>query len=344
MPNDFNDLINEEKNIKQQGEIAKLKGQLSEVKSSVKYWQNRAEENENRTNIALAIKDIQKTVTIKPTKGLSKSETVAISVGADWHAEEKVDPETIDGLNETNLEIIDQRIKVFFKKSLKLVSIWRTDTIINNFVLAFLGDLMNGYIHEEFLESNYLSPTETILWLQDRICSGIDFLLNNGKFNKIIVPCVYGNHGRTTPRKRISTGYKNSYEWLMYQNLARFYQNESKVEFVISKGDLLYVDIFGFPIRFRHGDQTRYNGGIGGISVPVNRAVKDWNDAKYAYLGIFGHWHRYLDGRIWVSCPSLVGYNQYARDVVKAPFQPPAQVLIFIEKTLGKTGIHQIYL
>ena len=323
------------------GEIEALRAQRNEAVRSARYWRKLSERHESELDVSLAIKSKTRPVTVKPCYGRSVSETVPILVGADWHAEESIDPASIDGLNEYNLDVADKRIQNFFRRGLKLVDIWRKDTKIEVLTLALLGDLINGYIHEEYVESNNLSPTETVLWLIPRIKGGIDFLMNNGKFKKLRVVCCYGNHGRTTQKPRFKTAHKNSYEWMMYHVLAQMYGPE--VEFLIAQGDFVYATIYGRDIRFHHGLEWGYGGGIGGISIPANKAIKEWNDARRAYLDIFGHWHQFIDNRYWLSCGCLIGYNEFAQRI-KASFQPPTQTLVFIEKKMGKTGVHQIYL
>ena len=335
----------EEEREKLKGLIESAKADKREAEKVARFWRKLAERREQELEVALAIKKEQKPIIITPQRGKTVSETMPVLVGCDWHAEETVEARAVDGLNEFNLDVADRRIERFFQRGLKLIDIWRRDTKIDELTLAFLGDLINGYIHEEYLESNALSPVETVNWLQPIIIGGIEFLLNNGKFKKIHVPCVYGNHGRTTQKIRIKTGYKNSFEWLMYNNLAHLARHFAGtcVEFNIARGELLYATVYGRDIRFHHGQEFRYSGGIGGISIPANKAVKEWNDARRAYLDIFAHWHQYLDGRMWLSCGCLIGYDEFAQHI-KAPFQPPTQTLVFIEKNMGKTGVHQIYL
>ncbi len=44
------------------------------------------------------------------------------------------------------------------------------------------------------MENNALSPTQTVLWLQDQIASGVELLSKH--FGEIVIPCAHGNHGR----------------------------------------------------------------------------------------------------------------------------------------------------
>ena len=316
-----------------------------ELNKTINYWKAVAQRRADELEVALAIKKRTRPLIIRAKQIKGKSETVAMPVAVDWHVSEQVDKEIMNELNEVNLGIDDKRIRAFFRNSLRVINLWRAGTTINKMLFAILGDIIHGYIHEEFIEDNFMSPTQGVLWVQERLIAGIEFWLDEGKFEKIDIVCCIGNHGRTTQKPRISTAYKNSFEWLMYNELANIFRhkNETRVEFFISKGYHYYAKVFGRDIRFHHGDNIRYGGGVGGISIPVNKAIDKWNKARTAYLDIFGHWHQYIDHGKWVSCPCLIGYNPYAISI-KAEYEPPAQSVVFIEKELGKTGALPVFL
>ena len=97
-------------------------------------------------------------------------------------------------------------------------------------------------------------------------------------------------------------------------------------------------------VRFHHGDALRYMGGIGGITIPVNKAIAQWQKVNHVSFDIFGHWHQYLyHYPTWVCCPSLIGYTEFAVEI-KAEFQHPAQAFIVINEGLGIAFSTPIYL
>jgi len=226
-----------------------------------------------------------------------RGEATAVMIASDWHVEERVDPETINWMNEYTLNICEQRGSRFFVEGLRLVKILRSGYKIDNLVLALLGDLISGYIHEELVETNQLSPIEASLYAKRLVCAGIDFLLEHGDFKNIRVVCCFGNHGRTTKRKRHATGHKNSYEWLMYSSLADHYNSDPRIKFIVSSGYHSYCHVYDdYVIRFHHGDGIKYYGGVGGLTIPANKAIAKWNTIRHADLDVFGHFHQFFDG------------------------------------------------
>ena len=278
-----------------------------------------------------------------PFKLTNDSQSTAIALASDWHLGEVVEPATVNQLNTFCYSIGIKRIQKFFQSILKLVEIERNGTQIDTLVLALLGDFITGYIHEELMENADLSPTEAIIELRNLIHSGIRFLKDEGSFSKIIIPTCFGNHGRTTIRKRHSTAYKNSYEYLLYKILEADYLKDNIVEFRVGSGYHNWLTIYDkYDLRFHHGDDIMYNGGVGGLTIPANKAIAQWNKSRTAYMDFFGHFHTFFDGGNFITNGSIIGYNAYALSI-KASFEEPKQTLTIIEKDRGKTATRPIF-
>jgi hypothetical protein len=264
------------------------------------------------------------------------STSTAVAVFSDLHYEETVDPCTINGLNEYNTKIAAKRARAFFTNVIKLSELCRSKSTIDTLVLAILGDLINGHIHEEFIAINSMSPTEAILGCIDLVCKGLDTLVASGGFKQIVVPTSYGNHGRTTLYRPVSTGARNSYEWMMYKMLEKRYADHPVIKFVVSDGYFNMVNVYNMTIRFHHGDNVRYQGGVGGITIPLNKAIAQWNKARVANLDVIGHYHQRLSAKNYVCNGSLCGYGAFAQSI-KAEFEHPQQAFFLLHPRYGKT-------
>ena len=275
---------------------------------------------------------------------MDKNEVAAILVTSDWHFEEEIRSETINGLNEYNLQIAVRRIESFFQKALKIIDMYRNDFRINTLVFGVLGDLINGYIHEEFEETNLLSPPEACTHVFEHLANGINYLLDKGNFKEIIVPMCVGNHGRTTKRTRSSTRISNSYEFIIYNFLIKYFaqKNDKRIRFQLPTGYFNYLDLYGHTLRFHHGDSVRYQGGVGGVHIPLNKAIAQWNRARKATLDILGHWHTLKSDSKFLINGSIVGYNSYCIDI-KAEYEEPQQGLLIFhpeKKVLHESKIY----
>jgi hypothetical protein len=265
-------------------------------------------------------------------------EMAAVILASDWHVEEVVDPESVAGRNKYDLGIADQRIERFFQAVAWHVEHQRASgkIAVRDMVLWLGGDMMSGYIHEELLESNELSPTETILWLTPRLVGGIEMLLDRLDLTSLTIPCSHGNHGRTTQKKRVSTAYANSFEWLMYHQIAWRFERDERVRFEVTNSAHQYAEVYGFKLHFHHGDELNYAGGVGGLGIPFLKAVPAWDAVRKADYHCIGHWHQLRDYGSGVSNGSLIGYAPYSLKI-RAPFEPPQQAMFYVDSKRGVT-------
>ncbi len=276
-------------------------------------------------------------------KQSTEREACAFGILSDVHIEERVDDEVVNGMNEYNLDIAKQRVEKFFVNLLKLVNKERQDIKINKLVLGLLGDFITGYIHEDLKENNYLSPTEATLYVEQILVDGIKYLVEKGEFNEIVIPCTKGNHGRTTSKKRFSTAYKNSYEWMMYKHIENTFKLLSEtdkkykiIKFVIPKSELTYIKVYDKMIRFGHGDHFSFGGGVGGVIIPMSKWLYRMNEQTPADMTFLGHWHNILLEPT-PNCMlngSVIGMTPYGVSFGGAN-RPPQQIFTILDTERG---------
>jgi len=263
-------------------------------------------------------------------------EATALALLSDLHAEERVDAYTVNNLNEYNPEICKQRVSNYFVNLLKLIKKERQDVKINRLVLALLGDNINGDIHEEYKQTNYLTPIEASLFVYEIFINGINYLLKDKGLEKIDVICKIGNHSRTTLKPYTNEEAKMSYEYGIYKHLAKHYENESRINFIIDDSYFTYIKIYDVMVRAHHGHNVKFGGGIGGLTVPLIKYIHRANEQIKADLDIIGHFHtRYSLPFVLVN-GSVVGFDGYALKIGARP-ERAMQTLQLIDSMLGLT-------
>ncbi len=283
-----------------------------------------------------------KIIRMEKTSGLR--EQTAVVLASDWHVEEVVEAVKVSYRNSYNLEIAEKRIHRFFTGIIDLVTHHRASkkVVIRDVVLAILGDLLTGYIHEENLANNELSPVETVVWLLPHLTGGIQTLLDKLDLRSISIPVSRGNHSRLTKRQMITTGPENSLEYMMGKILERHFAKDPRVTFDTSKSMDQFVEAYDFTLHFTHGDQISYGGNVGGISIPLLKKIPAWDDVRYAHLHHIGHFHCQTDlGRVMVN-GSLIGYNPFAR-WISAKFEPPQQTFYVLDAKRGKCHVTPLW-
>lgn len=261
-------------------------------------------------------------------------EGTAFALASDWHVEETVDPATVNGLNAYDLSIAQTRARRFFSG----VSAMLDDQPrfrIRELVLWLGGDLITGTIHDELLESNGLSPMLAVRFVRRLVGDGLRMLLSaHPELERITVPCSHGNHGRNTHKPRISTGADNSLEHALYLQLADDFRAEPRVRFDIARGELVYLSVYDRRFRFTHGDAVKYGGGVGGITIPISKAVASWDRSIRADVTCMGHWHQLLYGGSFIVNGSLIGPSAYTVRI-KAAMEPGQQAFFLADSKRG---------
>lgn len=264
----------------------------------------------------------------------SKRQAVAVAMLSDLHYGEVVLPDASTFGNAYNVKIAEYRLARFFDGvcwNTRNIQVWADVSAV---VLWLGGDLITGHIHEDLAETA-LAPIPSILALQPLLVDGIRQIEAIGVPVQIV--CSYGNHGRTTTKKRIETGAHHSYEWGMYQEIARRFPGQV----IANPKSHQYLDIGGedeaFRLHFTHGDEVQYAGGVGGPSIPLNKATSGWNDVYRCHYHHYGHFHQGLEGRDWLVNGSVIGYNDYAMSI-KAKPEPAQQWFYALDSKRGRTA------
>lgn len=267
-----------------------------------------------------------------PVRKKGKARNALGIVLSDWHVGQVVDPSKISGLNEFNPEVCLRRVNKLCEKFLYLIECARIGAELDECYVFCVGDMINGYIHEELMETNSMSPIDEVFFAQDLMGR----LLNTiqGEF-KSPLKCLglTGNHSRVSQKLKISTMVNNSYEKVLYRNLAKEFPSH---EWCIAPGAIHYVNVYGRNYRFTHGTQVKYNGGVGGPLIPLNKLTAKWNAAKYAEATILGHLHMpmplYQLGIVVNGC--LPGYTEYG-EFIGCQLTTPSQMMLVFDPDRG---------
>lgn len=274
---------------------------------------------------------------IVPSKSKSKDEGTVLALLSDIHAEEKITLEETNRINSYNPDKCKSRLENYFINLINLTDNNRRDISLDNLVLGLLGDNIHGFIHEEYLSNNYLTPPEASLFIIEQLEAGLTYLIERGKFKRIVAVCKIGNHSRTTDKSYSSNEAVNSYEWMIYQTLKKKF---TQIEWIVENSYFSYFNVYDRTIRFHHGHAFKYAGGIGGLYVPLVRYITKISKSKIqnADLDAIAHWHTldYLRGAGALVNGSVCGYNSYA---IKKGFnpEPPQQQFLIVDKKRGFT-------
>lgn len=318
--------------------LRKLTRERDEARDKYDAALRHAESLQQRIETLTALGDDRKPPKFRRAKSKAEGEAAAFVLLSDVHAEETVTPDETNGRNEYTLGIAEAALQTVFGKALDLLADSQRMANVRTLVVWLGGDMISGHIHPELAERNSLSPLAACRWVSERLESGLRLLAEQADVDDILIVTSYGNHGRDTPKIRISGGADRSYEHDMYLDLRYRLAGLPRVRWHVSTSYLAYVDVLGSTFRFHHGDAVRYMGGVGGWPVPMNRAVSAWDKERRAAWTFCGHGHsliEYRPGR-WTMNGSVIGYGPYSA-WIKADYQDPYQTFAVWDTTRGGT-------
>jgi len=287
--------------------------------------------------------------TIKPG---SKTTGIPLLLLSDWHWGETVDRDQVGGMNAFNRKIARQRVKILRDATIDLCTNHMTTPNYPGIVCCIGGDMITGNIHDDLRETNDGPVMVSVMEVEEQLIGLIRDLADT--FGKVFVPCVPGNHGRNTIKPRAKNRVYDSYEWLIYCHIERYFQNDDRVHVYVPNEVDAHFAIYGHRFMLTHGDTLGVKGGDGIIGAlgPIARgAVKVGRSEAQCKRDfdtlLIGHYHTYIprgDAVPVLANGSLIGYNEYARLCLRAGPARPSQSLAFIHPKRGFTAQWPIYL
>jgi hypothetical protein len=293
--------------------------------------------------------------TAEPPRWLAKpSKTsgvagVPCTLWSDWHWGEVVDPAQLNGVNEYNMAIAQERARNLVERVIDLCYSHMTGADYPGIVVCIGGDMISGDIHDELSETNEQPTMPVMLDLLGVLAWALKTLAD--RFGRVFVPCVAGNHGRNTHKPRMKQRAYSNFDWLLANLLERHFADDKRIQFHIPAGTDANFAIYGHRYLLTHGDNLGVKGGDGiiGSLGPILRGTFKTSNASGA-MGmpfdtiLMGHWHQLMQMRRIIVNGSLKGWDEFAKTALRAPPEAPAQALWFTHPKHGITCQWPIYL
>lgn len=273
------------------------------------------------------------------------------TIWSDWHYGEVVNGAEVVGMNEFNATVCERRVKRLVERTIDLAfnHMGKPGTDYPGIVVMLGGDMISGAIHEELLATDDRTANQGVVELAGIISAALVELRK--KFKRVFVPCVVGNHGRSTRLPRNKHRVHTSFDWNIYCFTAKYLERDKGIQFYIPQESDAFFKVHGHRFLLTHGDSLGVKGGDGiiGAAGPIMRGAIKVGRSE-AQIGrnfdtlVMGHWHQYLTLPGIIVNNSLIGYNEYARLSLRAPYSRPSQALWFTHPEHGITAHWQVYL
>ncbi len=282
-------------------------------------------------------------VTPQPRHSESTAQVLMTS-WSDWHAGERVSRDEVAGFKEYSIEIMEQRVRRLIERAVSIAKEHGPEHIAGA-VVNILGDMVSGGLHPELAKTDEEEVIPAALRVVELLSWGLTTIAD--AFGRVYVPCVAGNHGRGTSKPEFKRYLYKSFDWLIYRILVREFESrgDCRIRFDIRPANETLYQVYGLRFLAMHGDMLGVKGGdgiIGSIGPIVRGDIKVRGYAagiggQYDIL-LLGHWHRELWlPNVFVS-NTLKGYDEYAKNALRAPPEAPTQPLWFVHPKHGITS------
>lgn len=318
---------------KENGEIKSLKRRLEQT---IKDYQALSDAYDISLNLKTQDVSNIEVPEIKENKKYLNEATVIVQI-SDGHFGKIIQPSTVNGLNEYNPDIARKRMDKLAENTIRLIKKERQDTRIDNVCIVLGGDFIdNSQLHQGGEMTNALSPMEEILFSRELLHKYIKTISEYGEFKKIMIPCIRGNHSRQTKKVIAAIDYRMNYETVLYNILKQDF-SDNRFNWLIPDSELQEFEIYEKRFRAFHAHQVRYGGGIGGLTIPLNKYIMRQDQINPCSYNFIHHFHNYsfptskstLNG-------SICGLDPYAFSL-GCDYQPAMQSFQLVDKKRGMT-------
>ena len=353
----------------------KMARKIETYKGESRYWKKVAEaaiKKEAKEDLLIdaikkftpSYKEVKKYKHRKPT-GKIKGNSVQSMIAplTDTHIGDNVELEEMMGLNEYNIDIFNKRLYGWANQVVTLAELRRNSAEVGELIVPMLGDMISGVIHEELARTNNDHCMGQMIRGANLISQALMFIAPH--FDKVRVPCVVGNHGRMTRKPPMKNKYMD-WDYMLYQWVSVFCQNQKNIEFHIPKTFMTTINVCNRNILLAHGDFI--NGGGSGTS--INRGVSNMRNVLSFRKGLkeeinniqdnslesvpdnydsalLGHFHRIDEIDIGTGavhiCGCMKGGDEFAMQRVQA-INKPRQLVLYYHPKYGEIGKEIIYL
>lgn len=275
-----------------------------------------------------------------------------ITVWSDIHYGEVVNPDEVNGVNIYNKTVAKKRMFRLYDTTVDLAfnHMGRAKTEYPGIIVCLGGDMIGGDIHEELMATNDRTPQQAVDDLTDILAAGIEKMASS--FGKVYVPCVVGNHGRTSKRPMMKRRVFTNYDWSIYCNLARYFRKDTaRIQIDIPNGADAHFKSFGTRYMLTHGDSLGVKGGdgiIGSIGPIMRGSMKVGLSEQqvghdFDHL-ILCHWHQMLWLPNVTVNNAVKGYDEFVHLGLRGRYSRPSQALWFNHPEYGITARWEIFL
>lgn len=334
-------------------EVTRLRDELSEVKRRQKALHR--QENSHRKLMEMGREALKPVTPLCQAPKHKTDEQHVIHQShvlswADWHVDEVVDAEIMEGLNFYDPPTVLRRVECMVDKTIMFAH-FSERVVFDTLYVHALGDfvtntLRDGFDHADAAVTASMQPIKGARFAATLMAYALRDLAPH--YERVVFRGVPGNHGRFTKGMSHKLPTENL-DWLVYEWTRTMASDIPNIEWDIPEAWSLTCEVSGWGFFLNHG-YSDAKGGFGGISwyslvkSDTKRTALDVKLNRKVLARQYGHMHQDVqvpraggNGVIRIE-PSLMGGNEYPKEGMAGTFDEPGQSLLEVHDTEGITA------
>jgi len=232
----------------------------------------------------------------------------------DWHIGLVVPKDMVEGFNEFNWQIAQDRVAKLRNSVLKYVDVQRHGYVIDEVVFICTGDYVSGDIHEGLIRTNeFQTPVQAVkagrllAWLIQSFAA---------VFSRVRVEFVApGNHDRLTRKPQAQAGGENSWGYVVGCLTQEILSAQTNVLFKLHTAMQAIINVDGRRYLAGHGDGIIGTWGIPFYGIERKKmreatARMNMPEERHFHRIMIGHFHTGLDHLDWLIGGALSGTDE----------------------------------
>ena len=277
----------------------------------------------------------------------STSPLIQVALSSDHHAEETIDLEAMEGFNQYNFQIYQERMWYWCDRVVRLGVLRRQEAPIQELHVDLLGDILTGEIHDELIWTNQMRTPRAITRIGLIVAQCL--MRFTACYPKVVVTGITGNHGRATKKPHFKQAVENSFDTSIYE-IAMIYCREAieagKLVFNVPQSLKTTVKRFDWIFLLEHGTGIKMNFGTPyyGIDREKQRehGKRHRTDKDFDFFEL-GHFHQQGKMCSTIMNGSVIGASEFSGNAL-SDNQPPSQAVLFVHEKYGIRSFEEIQL
>lgn len=271
---------------------------------------------------------------------------IAAVVWSDWHVSEVISEQETNNANKFNSVIAANRIAELVKSTKQIVGFHNTAYRFDKIWISVLGDMISGSHVSDLELTNDVSDSSAAILTARLLHLAILDLCELGI--PLEIDCLAGNHGRFSAKLFSKRMAYDTWDYVIFEMLAYYFQDNPMVTFRIHPGYIVPVKQFGHKYVLMHGTDAKMSkldsledAVMAMFDSKIYREFSRENGNSYDII-LCGHFHHSIVREKLIVNSCLGGQSELGLAWKLHPLVEASQTMFGISASHPKTWLYNL--